>query len=341
MRKELGDSLVRAAITASSLKVEQDSGNITKTQSKTTPNEPSSQGTDSSGGPMYQETIGDTSAQTRLRVYLNILMIHCSQEGRRIDAIDVDDEITLVNDADNEMFDVDDIGGEEVFVARQNDNVVEEVVNAAQVSTAVTTTTITTEEITLAQALEALKFSKPKLKGIIFQEPCISKTTKTTTISSQQSQDKGKGIKIEEPGKPKKKDQIRLNEEAALKLQAEFDKEERLQKVEDDKKKVEIKQLMETILDEEEVAIDAITLDVKSPRIVNRKIHKEGKKSYYQMVRADGKSQMYMIFSQMLKSFNRKDLEDLYKLSMQIYMLVEKKYHLTPPTLSMMLEKKL
>nr|GFA74078.1 hypothetical protein [Tanacetum cinerariifolium] len=47
-------------------------------------------------------------------------------------------------------------------------------------------------------------------------------------ISSQQSQEKGKGIMIEEPVKPKKKDQSRLDEEAALKLQAEFDEEERL-----------------------------------------------------------------------------------------------------------------
>ncbi|GKA61447.1 hypothetical protein Tco_0760854 [Tanacetum coccineum] len=158
---------------------------------------------------------------------------------------------------------------------------------------------------------------------------------------------------------------------------------------------------MEIIPDEEEVTIDAIPLAVKSPRIVDWKIHKEGKKSYYQIIRADGKSQMYMVFSHMLKSFDREDLEDLYKLvkarygstrpvesmdyllwndmkimfephvedavwrnqqgykvlewklydscgvhslmmqSMQIYMLVEKKYPLTPPTLSMMLEKKL
>ncbi|GKC07366.1 hypothetical protein Tco_0998976, partial [Tanacetum coccineum] len=50
----------------------------------------------------------------------------------------------------------------------------------------------------------------------------------TTRISSQQSYDKGKGILIE-PVKPiKKKDQIRLDEETALYLQAEFDEEERL-----------------------------------------------------------------------------------------------------------------
>ncbi|GKA37755.1 hypothetical protein Tco_0724320, partial [Tanacetum coccineum] len=65
VHKELGDSLVRAATTASSLEVEQDSGNITKTRSKETPNESSSLGTTSGGGPRCQEIIGDTIAQTR------------------------------------------------------------------------------------------------------------------------------------------------------------------------------------------------------------------------------------------------------------------------------------
>ncbi|GKA12339.1 hypothetical protein Tco_0691885 [Tanacetum coccineum] len=145
------------------------------------------------------------------------------------------------------------------------------------------------------------------------------------------------------------------------------------QKVEDNKEITKLKQLMEIILDKEEVAIDAIPLAVKSPKIVDWKIHKEGKKSYYQIVRSDGKSQMYMIFSQMLKIVraDREDLEDLYKLIKarygstrpvedldlllwgdlktmfephvedKVYMLVEKTYPLTPPTLSMTFEKKL
>nr|GEX78604.1 ribonuclease H-like domain-containing protein [Tanacetum cinerariifolium] len=125
-----------------------------------------------------------------------------SKQERRIHAINADKDITLVNDADKKMFDVDDLGDEEVFVARQNDNVIEEAVNTTQGSTAVTTVTITTKEISLAHTLEALKTSKPK--------------------------DKGKGIMIEEHVKPKKKDQIKIDEEAALKLQAAFDEEERL-----------------------------------------------------------------------------------------------------------------
>ncbi|GKA94304.1 putative ribonuclease H-like domain-containing protein [Tanacetum coccineum] len=64
--KELDDSLVRAATTASSLEAEEDSGNINKTQSKATPNEPSSPETSLGGGPRCQETMGDTIAQTRV-----------------------------------------------------------------------------------------------------------------------------------------------------------------------------------------------------------------------------------------------------------------------------------
>ncbi|GKE33155.1 hypothetical protein Tco_1452477, partial [Tanacetum coccineum] len=277
VHKELDDSLVRAETTASSLEAEQDNGNITKTRSKTTPNESSSIGTTSGGGPMFQETMGDTIAQTRFenneiaslkrrvkklekknrsrthklkRLYKVGLTARvessedeeslgedASKQGR-INAIDADEEITLVSIQDNankEMFDVDALNGEEVFVAGQNENVVEEIVDVAQVSTAATTVTITTKEITLAQALEALKTSKPKVKGIVFQEP--GKSTTTTTISSQQSQDKGKGILIELVEPIKKKDLIRLDEEVALKLQAEFYEEERLAREKAEKEK--------------------------------------------------------------------------------------------------------
>ncbi|GKE59177.1 hypothetical protein Tco_1498362, partial [Tanacetum coccineum] len=107
-------------------------------------------------------------------------------------------------------------------------------------------------------------------------------------------------------------------------IQEMFDRAFKRQKVEDDKETTEIKKLMEIIPDEKEVAIDAIPLAVKSPSIVDWKIHKEERKSYYHIMRADGKSQMYMIFSHMLKSFDREDLETLYK-------LVKAKYESTRP----------
>nr|GEY19706.1 reverse transcriptase domain-containing protein [Tanacetum cinerariifolium] len=223
-----------------------------------------------------------------------------SKQGR-IDAVNADDEITLVNDVDNEMFDVDDLGGEEVFVAEQE-----------VISTATTTETITTKEITLAQAFEALKTSKPKAKGNFFQEPGYNlKDLKLKEFDKIQEMfdtafkrvNTFEDISIELVKGKEKKNRRRAVQESAKK-----------QKVEDDKEKAELKKLVETIPDEEEVAVNFIPLAVKSPRIVDWKIHKEGKKSYYQIIRADGKSQMYMIFSQMLKSFDMEDLEDLYKL---------------------------
>ncbi|GJW79731.1 hypothetical protein Tco_0143706 [Tanacetum coccineum] len=89
--------------------------------------------------------------------------------------------------------------------------------SAATTVSAATTTTATiktVEDITLAQALEEMKSTKPKKKG-----------------------DKGKGILIE-PMKPiNKKNQIRLDEEIALNLQVEFDEEERLTREKLKKKK--------------------------------------------------------------------------------------------------------
>ncbi|GKC44560.1 hypothetical protein Tco_1062282 [Tanacetum coccineum] len=144
-----------------------------------------------------------------------------ASKQERIDAIDADEEITMVSvqNVDEEMFDVNVLDGEEVFVVEQevaankeNDevNVVEEVV---QVSVA---------------ALMEIKSTKPKEKGVVIQELGESTTTISSQLSSQQSHDKGKGILIE-PVKPmKKKDQILHDEETAIKLQAEFDEKERL-----------------------------------------------------------------------------------------------------------------
>ncbi|GJR70662.1 hypothetical protein Tco_0016727 [Tanacetum coccineum] len=108
---------------------------------------------------------------------------------------------------------------------------------------------------------------------------------------------------------------------AGIKLEQESIKK---QKVDEDKEIAELQRLIEVVPDKEEVAIDAIPLATKPPSIVDWKIHKEGKKSYYQIIRADGSSKMYLVFSHMLKSFDREDLETLYK-------LVKAKYRSTRP----------
>ncbi|GJU69485.1 hypothetical protein Tco_1255744 [Tanacetum coccineum] len=147
-----------------------------------------------------------------------------SKQGR-IDAIDEDDDITLVS-----VHDVNVSAGEEEVV--EVINTTKLIIDAAQVSAAgdkvsaagatttisvaTTTTATTVDEITLAQALQELKSTKPKGKS--------------------QSQDKGKGIMIEEPVKKlSKKDQLKLDEEIALKLQEEIDEEERIASAEEEK----------------------------------------------------------------------------------------------------------
>ncbi|GJS02517.1 hypothetical protein Tco_0319025 [Tanacetum coccineum] len=157
-----------------------------------------------------------------------------SKQGR-INAIDADEEITLVSvhdemEVDEEVVEV--INTAKLIIDAAQVSVVGDKVSAASaatiVSAAITTTATTVNDITLAQALEEMKSTKPKTKGVVIQELGESTTTKSSQLSSQQSQDKGKGILIE-PMKPmKKKDQISFDEETALKLQTKFDEEERL-----------------------------------------------------------------------------------------------------------------
>ncbi|GJT68970.1 hypothetical protein Tco_1028256, partial [Tanacetum coccineum] len=86
------------------------------------------------------------------------------------------------------------------------------------------------------------------------------------------------------------------------------------QKMDDDQEAAKMKELIKIIPDEEEVAVDAIPLATKPPSIVDWKIVKEGKISYYQIIRADGSSKRYSAFIQMLRSFDKEDLETLWKL---------------------------
>ncbi|GJY71585.1 hypothetical protein Tco_0475288 [Tanacetum coccineum] len=72
-----------------------------------------------------------------------------------------------------------------------------------------------------------------------------------------------------------------LKKFSLLKIESSDSELEALKKVDEDKETSELKSLMEVISDEEEVAVDAIPLATKPPSIVDWKIHKEGKKSYY------------------------------------------------------------
>ncbi|GKA93270.1 hypothetical protein Tco_0815256 [Tanacetum coccineum] len=278
VHKELGDSLVRATTTASSLEAEQGSGNINKTQSKETPNKSSSQGTTSGGGPR-----GNTVQSDEVRLKLDELIALCTtlqnwvldlektktthdneisslkrrvkklekknslgedaSKLGRIDAIDADEEITLVSvqNLDEKMFDVNVLDGEEVFVAEQE-------VAANEKG----------DEVNVVEVVEVINAAQVSAAGNVVSTATASTTTATTTTADDItfSQDKGKGLLIE-PVKPmKKKDQTRLDEETALNLQAAFDEEERLTREKAEKEEKANIALIET-WDDIQAKIDA------------------------------------------------------------------------------------
>ncbi|GJY79302.1 hypothetical protein Tco_0485103 [Tanacetum coccineum] len=114
-----------------------------------------------------------------------------------------------------------------------------------------------------------------------------------------------------------KKAEAEIAQESSSKRAGEALEQEssKKQKVKEDKESEELKQCLEIILDDgDDVTIDATPLSTKSPTIVDYKIYKEGKKGYFQIIKADGNSQMYLTFGKMLKNFNREDLEVLWSI---------------------------
>ncbi|GJU83645.1 hypothetical protein Tco_1286010 [Tanacetum coccineum] len=371
VHKELGDSLVRAVTTASSLEAKQDSGNITKTRSKEIPNEAGSLVTNSGCGPSDEESLSDDA----------------TKQGK-INAIDVDEKITLVSvhNDDEKMFDVGTMTGDEVFAEQE--------VAARDVN-------LTVDEVTLALALQLWKcwlqnncYNSNSRKGncyygLVGFTPTITKSSQKPSQAKVYDKGKGKMIKPEPVKKMSKKDQLRSDEEEAKRLQAEFDKEERLAREKDEgnialtkqeelsveekaklfqqlleqrrkhfaaksaeerrnkqptqaqqrkimctylknmegKKLKDLKNksfdsirkmfdkdcqsrrwhedkdtadsfkgLIGVIPDEEEVTINVVSLDTKPLMIFDWKIHKEEKNRYFQIIRDDGSSKMYLVF---------------------------------------------
>nr|GEW89896.1 hypothetical protein [Tanacetum cinerariifolium] len=102
-------------------------------------------------------------------------------------------------------------------------------------------------------------------------------------------------------------------------MRAEMEEEERIEREKDEKLSeqeqenvadddtVELKRCLEIVpKDDDDVAIEATPLYFKSPTIVDYKIYRKGKKSYFKIIRADGNSQNYLTFGTMFKNFNIK-----------------------------------
>ncbi|GJT75262.1 hypothetical protein Tco_1041987 [Tanacetum coccineum] len=238
-----------------------------------------------------------------------------------------DEEVTLIDETqgrndDNLMFDTGVLDEQEVEV--------EKVVSTAKV--AIDSATTTVDELTLAQTLIEIKAAKPKVRGVMIQEPSefTTITTTTTPVASKPSQDKGKAkmTKSEKPLKKKDQDNTQAMMDADRLLDERFhDKVNMFVDIDtelarESSKKDEAEMAQESSskracdeLEQEKAKkqkIDDEQEEVKLKEIME--INKEGKISIYQIIRADGSSKRYSAVIHMLKNFNREDLETLWKI---------------------------
>ncbi|GJX25944.1 hypothetical protein Tco_0232240 [Tanacetum coccineum] len=109
-------------------------------------------------------------------------------------------------------------------------------------------------------------------------------------------------------------------EKLARKRASEKQSEEgaKRQKMEDDTEKEELKAYLD-IVPREEFAMDVESLSTKYP-IVDWKTHILTENfTYYQIIKADGSSKNYKIFSKMIDDFDRQDVIDLHRLVKERY----------------------
>ncbi|GJV15582.1 uncharacterized mitochondrial protein-like protein [Tanacetum coccineum] len=258
VHEERGDSMERAATTATSLDAEQGSGNIFRTQSTTTLNEPILHGTGSCSGPRRQETIlGDRPAQTRVLDLENVKdaqALEIKKLKKRVKKLESKKKsrtpqlkrrlfkVRIESSAEKSLGDQEDSSKQGRNEIDQDEGISYAPITTTGVSISTTkpstpppTTTTTTipiedEDLTIAQTLMKIKSEKSKAKGVTMQEPSESGTRVRVHPLQIDPKDKGKA-KMVEPEKPKKKkDQIEYDADVAQRLQAELDEEARLER---------------------------------------------------------------------------------------------------------------
>ncbi|GKA84444.1 putative ribonuclease H-like domain-containing protein [Tanacetum coccineum] len=154
-----------------------------------------------------------------------------SKQGRSIEDIDADIEVTLVDETQERqdedlMFDTGVLDSDEMPMEAKideknekstylNDSTAGDAVTTVGVEDSAAPTIPTTVEETLAQTLMEIKAAKPKAKGIVFhdQEEQVSVSKPTESVIQPSVKDKGKGIMIEPEVPLKRKDQVALDEQ--------------------------------------------------------------------------------------------------------------------------------
>ncbi|GJZ50239.1 putative ribonuclease H-like domain-containing protein [Tanacetum coccineum] len=229
----------------------------------------------------------------------------------KIEDLDADNEVTIIDDTQREddadmMFDT--------LVLKDNDVIAEHIKEPEEVTTVSGLTTTTIDELTLAQTLIEIvanskkvedvttvatsvttaAVSRPKAKGIVFHD---HEQTHLPTISSQEPTLKSKDKDMERSKKDiTNKEQERSSKRVSDDLETSVPKKQKIGEHVETKKNVEVKvddsaelkNCLEIVLeDEDDVIVDATPFSSRLPSIVDYKIHKERKKKYFHIIRAD------------------------------------------------------
>nr|GEX92942.1 retrotransposon protein, putative, unclassified [Tanacetum cinerariifolium] len=275
--KEWKDIMERAVTTASSLKVEQDSGNINRTQSMATLNDPFPQGTSleemGEGSGLHtnsHHTPTDTqpsSSKSQRKIKPKRNQRQAVEVHSPSSEIPVEESIaTPSNDPLPRLA--------QVFVDMREQIIEKEVSTADPVTTA--------GEVVTAASVEDSAAPTTATTADVDDEFNFGKESNC----NQSSQARGQELEQESAKKQK------LTEQEQVKV------------AEDDT--AELKRCLEIVPeDDDDVEIEETPLSFKSPTIVDYKIYREGKKIYFKIIRADGNSQNYLTFRTMFKNFNR------------------------------------
>nr|GEW36971.1 putative ribonuclease H-like domain-containing protein [Tanacetum cinerariifolium] len=264
------------------------------------------------------------------------MMDDASNQGRRIDELDKDDVVALMDDKEEVK------KNEEAKVV----TAASEIVTAASTIISAAEPQVPTATITAAPVRVAATSTRRR-KRVVIRDPEEESTTSSIIPADTKSKDKGKGIMVEEP-KPLKKsnksdyfkgmsyDDIRpifevkfkSNVDFLLKTKERMEKEESraLQSINEtpaqkaakrrklNKEVEDLKRHLKIVLDEDnDVYTEATSLARKVP-IMDYEIIHLNNKPYYKIIRADGTHQLYISFLTLLKNFDIEDLESLWSL---------------------------
>nr|GEZ71671.1 hypothetical protein [Tanacetum cinerariifolium] len=96
------------------------------------------------------------------------------------------------------------------------------------------------------------------------------------------------GEKIAEGSKKAVEGSEKAEEGSSKRERSKLEQEDaKRQMIEEENESAELKRCLEIILDDDDVTIEATPLSSKSPTIVDYKIYKEGRKSFFKIIRAD------------------------------------------------------